>query len=279
METGAKDNVPRCLAREKAVTVLTAVEVAPGEYEIGSDCIPNAGPRHLRSVRRFWIDSWPVTWAHFEAFVAAGGYERADELLGLDRARSVRVRPDSVDGRCRVLIEQAEKLRKALLGTPSNPGDEPITGITWFEAREISRFYGARLPFEVEWEVAMQGCSGSAARDSATFFEQTYPMSRFGCAILIGCMQEWTEDRFSQRYWRADIQREGIAWDHSDCETPVTVRGACPDDVYRNVTLRVGKDRASTNPYRGFRRVWDRPPSDSELNPNWREYDLIGGER
>ncbi|MBD3235089.1 MAG: SUMF1/EgtB/PvdO family nonheme iron enzyme, partial [Candidatus Eisenbacteria bacterium] len=35
--------------------------------------------------------------------------------------------------------------------------DHPVTGVTWYGAREYAAFYGLRLPTEVEWEIAARG--------------------------------------------------------------------------------------------------------------------------
>ena len=132
------------------------VRIAPGEYEIGDDSIPNAGPKHRRRLTRpFWIDVLPVSWAHFEAFVTGGGYRRNGLWGSCKEASTWRVNLASVDDRCYELIEQAEKFAdNTPFGEPRTV-QQPITGLNWFEAAAVAAYFGARLPFEVEWEIAM----------------------------------------------------------------------------------------------------------------------------
>src|SRR5687768_7426922 len=123
-----------------------ALKVSTGEYDVGDDSIPNASPRHRRHLESFWIDSEPVSWAHFETFVAGGGY--GDESLWTDAAGNPTstARPTSVDAHHRQLLS----LGRGWVGRRSEgrTREQPITGLSWFEAGAIARFYGARLPFE-----------------------------------------------------------------------------------------------------------------------------------
>ena len=53
---------------------LPIAKVDAGSYEIGSHNVPNASPVHTRKLSDFWIDELPISFAHFELFVAANGY-------------------------------------------------------------------------------------------------------------------------------------------------------------------------------------------------------------
>ncbi len=244
------------------------VDVSPGFYEIGSEDVPNAGPHHRRQIgETFWIDSVPLTWAHYEAFVAAGGYARDD--LWTDGEGCLEIRPEFVDSRVRSLISDSREFRQSCRATTTLARGCPLTGVSWFEAMAICRFYGARLPFEVEWEVAMQGAL-SVYIDVKDVQLSDYPMSQWGCSLLLGLLQEWTADAFNAKYWRADVDRRGVSWSRTKSACDVTVRGAAPQDLHRHISARKGYDPRSSDPFRGFRRVWDSCPSADIASPAWR---------
>jgi formylglycine-generating enzyme required for sulfatase activity len=221
-----------------------AVQIPAGEYPIGDDSIPNATPRHRRALQTFWIDAEPVTWAHFELFLTAGGF--ADETLWVDAEANALPdsRPGSIDAHHRQLLSA---FRAAERKDPGPLRDRPATGLSWYEAAAVARFFGARLPFEVEWEAAMNVAAPS----------------------YVGRLQEWTADGFAPRYWRADFDRVGVPW-VAGGPAHVVVRGAAPEDLYHHVCFRFGADPASRHPHRAFRRAWDAEPTETQLFGGWR---------
>jgi len=226
------------------------IHIPAGEHAIGDESIPNASPRHRRKLAAFWIDARPVSWAHFEVFVAAGGYHD-DELWRDSQGGDLpQVRPDSVDQRHKQLLPREGLLRLGEVLQMQSPRELPITGLTWFEALGLARFYGARLAFETEWEAAMAASAG--------------------CLVAIGLLQEWTADAFTPRYWRADFDRVGVPW-AAAAEGDVVVRGAAPEDLYHHVSVRVGRPPGVGHPYRGFRRVWNSRPTETQIVAAWRE--------
>ena len=231
-------------------------QISAGCYQIGSDTIPCAGPRHHdRVVTPFWIDSTPVTWAHYEVFVAAGGYDRNDLWCDLELQSGTRIRPESVDDRCRTLLEATCECSKSCRPFADMLRDCPLTGITWFEAMVLCRFFGARLPFEVEWEAAMQGTRNRSPHPPIGLW-RAFGESRFGCKLLIGVIQEWTTDAYLPRYFPGTAKSAGTAWAASSGPSEVSVRGATSQDLYQDVSFRSGYLPSGTSPFRGFRRVW-----------------------
>ncbi len=242
------------------------VEIPVGEYVIGDDGIPNAGPRHRRNLREpTWIDARPVTWSHFEAFVEGGGYSQ--ELLAQDAGSANGGGACSVDQRTRYLVEQFVDLVRRGYASRSVALSEPITGLTWFEASAVARFYGARLPYEVEWEIANSGRANG--KDSRETTRSVGAVSRLGCTLFIGQLQEWTLDAFSNRYWRADVAKRGIEWRLESGDSGVTVRGAGPDDMFQHVSYRGMAMPMETSVFRAFRRVWDKRPLMDNIKPTW----------
>ena len=244
--------------------MFKAIEIPPGNYEIGNESIPNAAPRHMRRLEEpVWVDAHPVSWAHFEVFVAAGGYADQERWpAGLVPIESF---DGALDRRCAFLFQQGEAFRRQLKNWPGDQRTHPVTGLTWLEAAAIARFYGARLPFEVEWEAAM-----ALPLETAKYSPGQKRTSRLGCPLLLGMMQEWTADVFASVYYRADFANRGIAWSPESGGNLVSVRGSSPSDLYQHVATRVGRNPREGHSHCGFRRAWDHCPGEAELLPAWR---------
>ncbi len=248
----------------------TAVRIESGTYCIGSDSIPGAGPQHNRRLANaYWIDVLPVSWAHFEVFVAGGGYA-CDELWPAQDAERLRkLRAESVDQRCRILLEQAQGAWSRFGASVGALRNTPVLGVTWFEATAIARFFGARLAHEEEWEVALSGSRKPASILVGSDWTRL-PQSRWGCAVMIGTMEEWTISAFTLRYWRHEVDQKTPAWTSAASESDVCVRGAKPESQFQDVCARRGQDPNSGDRFLGFRRVWDRPPTRVEMDASWR---------
>lgn len=231
-----------------------AVLIPTGEYPIGDDSIPNASPHHRRHLNEFWIDAQPVSWAQYEVFVAGGGYGDESLWADVDGNPFLNERPSSVDSHHRDLLGQVRSA--ADRNRMASVRERPVTGLSWYEAWVVARFYGARLPFEIEWEAAMTAPS-SACADSLT------------SSNAVGSFQEWTADNFTPRYWRADFARVGVPWVVSGAGHAV-VRGAAPEDLYHHVCFRMGSEPGTRHARRTFRRVWDASPTDAQVLGNWR---------
>lgn len=244
------------------------VEIDAGEFEIGDEFIPNASPRHRRRLSQsIWIDAQPVTWAHFEVFVAAGGYRRSQ--LWTDDV-GIRLPCDevpSIDARCRAVLQDTAGARRMFSGQNGSVREQPLTGITWFEARAIAHFFGARLPFEVEWEVAMHRSAGARPKAVRT---TSVPGQ---CRSLVGVLQEWVGDAFSSKYWRSDFDRVGVPWSAMSPETPVVVRGASAEDMVQHISCRRGEEPTKGHGFRSFRRVWQQRPSEDLVVARWLSFD------
>lgn len=240
--------------------MASVVAVSPGDYEVGHDTIPNASPAHRRRVAAtFWIDAQPLTWSHFETFVVGGGYGRTQLWAGGGSPQDAMGTGPAVDARCRALLDGSRDFRRSLAGRGVFTRSQPLTGVTWFEAAAIAAFFGARLPFEVEWEVAIR----ASTRRRAT----VAGVAR--CVAMQGTMQEWTADAFTPVYWRADHDQRGQQWVSGGTgEAPgastvslVSVRGSAPGDVFQHPSARIGRSPEVGSATRGFRRVWDVPPA------------------
>ncbi len=247
----------------KSFSHVSVVHVQAGKYLIGADNIPNACPQHLRELKPYWIDRVPVTFGHFERFVAAGGYDNHSLWLDTGQVASI----TSIDQRCDQLLELSMAAAGLFGVKPTRSVDIPLVGVSWGEATALARFAGGRLAFESEWEVAMQrsandvsgGDEMTVSADIASCW-QNAPISKWGCVIATNILQEWTADAFSPVYWRADSDRNGQVWAPGQAYG-VSLRGSYSADMHKDFRFRRAADPTESHSARGFRRVWDNEPS------------------
>jgi formylglycine-generating enzyme len=210
--------------------------VPAGHYMMGSNAhYPEESPAHEVSVEPFLISTREVTNAEFAAFVAATGYmttaERglpADAYPGLPEewrkpGSMVFVMPQST-----LDSFGASQWWKYTPGAswryPSGPGSsiagrdtEPVTQVSWDDARAYAAWRGHDLPSEVEWEWAARG-GGSVSSDEvepsdANIWEGIFPYydsaedgyhgpapagcfapNGYGLYDMIGNVWEWTQN-------------------------------------------------------------------------------------
>jgi formylglycine-generating enzyme required for sulfatase activity len=180
-------------------------------------------PQRQITLSAFWIDVYPVTNARFDLFFTAGGYDDPQwwSLDGWAWKTRRRIR------------------RPALWGQAGwDGGNQPVAGVSWYEADAYARFVGRRLPSDAEWEKAARGTDGRRypwgddwpTADRVNFnlaVGRTTPVglyaesvSPFGCHDMAGNVNNWTRD-----------------WYHAIfgafCATTGLDRDPCLDDDWR----------------------------------------------
>jgi ergothioneine biosynthesis protein EgtB len=158
----------------------------------------NEEPRHRVFVEPFALASRLVTVGEWKAFADAGGY-RAPLLWlsdGFDWATANGVRAPLYCER------EGGALVSFGLGGARELGDaEPITHVSFYEADAIARFLGARLPSELEWEVAATGPEARAGNflEGGLFRAAPAALEAGAGAIaqLFGDAWEWTTSAYA----------------------------------------------------------------------------------
>lgn len=159
-------------------------------------------PRRQIYLDAFWMDVYPVTNARFARFLAADGY-----------SNSAWWSPDGWEWRSRLQFTQPTQWGQAGWDGP----DQPVSGVSWYEADAYARWAGRRLPTDAEWEKAARSTDGRRfpwgdawpTADRANFglsVGRTTPVglfregiSPYGCLDMAGNVNNWTSDW----YWPA----------------------------------------------------------------------------
>ena len=179
------------------------VEVSGGVAWVGHSgggfAFDNEGPAHRVFLEDFALRSTLVTNAEVCAFIDAGGYRTPSLWLsdgiawvrehGIVAPRYWRRAPD---GGWRQFTLYGER--------PLDPA-APVTHISAYEADAIATWLGARLPTEMEWEVAAARLGGGGAarggRTDGPVMPRAGPEGPGGLAGLAGEVWSWTRSAYA----------------------------------------------------------------------------------
>jgi ergothioneine biosynthesis protein EgtB len=166
----------------------------------GSFAFDNETPRHRAYTAPFMLASRPVTHGEYLDFIDDGGYRRPELWLSLgwDWVRA--------GARSAPLYWQPEHAHwsvHTLQGRVDVDPHTPVCHLSYFEADAYARWAQARLPTEVEWEVAARSL-GAAASTRGNFANTGafHPMPLREAAgdapmQLFGDVWEWTQSSYA----------------------------------------------------------------------------------
>jgi formylglycine-generating enzyme required for sulfatase activity len=176
------------------------IYVPPGPFVLGGEY--GFPVQIARLEEGFFIGRYPVTNAEYRRFVEAGGYEKREYW--------------SDEGWQR---KQSEKWAEPRYwDNPKwNQPDQPVVGVSWYEAEAYARWAGMRLPTELEWEKAARGIDGrqypwgdgfdpSRCNTDESGIGKTTPVGKYspdgdspyGVADMAGNVWEWCADWYDE---------------------------------------------------------------------------------
>jgi iron(II)-dependent oxidoreductase len=216
------------------------VSLPGGRFRMGSDDrhgYDNEKEAHWVEVAPFALDRTPVTVGAWIRFLQADGYRRRELWTGAGwewRRHEGAERPEY----WQPLASETGYGYFSPPGLRPLQGNEPVCGISWYEADAYARWAGKRLPTETEWEFA-------AAYDPATGESRRYPWgmeppcpalacfglnqwapspvgsypdgaSALGILDMAGSVWEWTATPFLPYPGFQAFPYEGYSKDHMD---------------------------------------------------------------
>jgi formylglycine-generating enzyme required for sulfatase activity len=239
-------------------------------------------PQRTVELSAFWIDVYPVTNARFGLFLAAGGYDdpawwHPDGWAWRQKGRR-RIRQPAMWGQ----------------GGWDGP-DQPVAGVSWYEADAYARWAGRRLPTDAEWEKAARGTDGrrypwgddwpiAALANFGLQVGRTTPVglyaagvSPYGCHDMAGNVNNWTSDWYWPAFGRYGLETGQLRDPHLDDARRLGLGAdtvlAITDKVDRGGGFATGREcqevlsctrkvhwkPATREPWNGFRTAADGP--------------------
>ena len=214
---------------------VNMVLVSGGKYRMGtSDGDPDEAPIHEVYVDSFYIDVQEVTVGQYKTFMEATDHKKPDYWQPeLDRL------------------------------------NDPVAGVSWYDARAYAEWAGKRLPTEAEWAYAARGGRmqgkypwGDTPDMSYANFKsfgivpvKSLKPNGYGICDMIGNVWEWCSDWYDSDYYRVSSGKNpqgpamgthkvlrGGAWYCDEREVRPTNRFfALPDNRSYNIGFRCVK--------------------------------------
>ena len=114
------------------------VHIPAGEFQMGSNEITTAMPRHTIYLDAFYIDAYEVTNAQFKAFIDANPEWRKNNI------------PSEYHNGNYLKLWAGNDY-------PRGKSNHPVVYVSWYAAMAYAKWKGKRLPTEAEWEKAARG--------------------------------------------------------------------------------------------------------------------------
>ena len=165
------------------------VLIPTGEFEMGSNDGPdNEKPVHTVFVDAFYIDKYEVTNAKYRKFIQFRGHAEPEYWNN----------------------------------SKYNQPNQPVIGVTWYDAMAYAQWAGKRLPTEAEWEKAARGglkgkrypwgdnishddanYLGTGGRDTwaITAPVGSFPPNGYGIYDMAGNVWEWCMDEYQADFY------------------------------------------------------------------------------
>ena len=245
-----------------SVPLEDMVLIPAGEFIMGTDsegANADQKPAHTVYLDAFYIDKHEVTNAEYEEFILSGGYK--SKKLWTKKGWNF------------IQNNQIQAPLKYRQNKISTEPDQPVIGVSWYEADAYAKWARKRLPTEAEWEKAAKGTEGHVYPwgneidfSKLNYFPHVtrvlavgnFPQgaSPYGVMDMAGNVWEWTTDWYSESYY-GSLPRtnpkgpgngeyrvlRGGAWDSIRCQLQCTYR-YYEKESHQNYTIgfRCAKD-------------------------------------
>jgi iron(II)-dependent oxidoreductase len=183
---------PSIIGKDGAEMVL----IPAGEFQMGDslDGMSNALPVHTVYLDAFYIDIYEVTNAQYKKFMDATGYKAPTYWNLLDYWNDPNY----------------------------NAPNNPVVGVSWYDAKAYADWAGKRLPTEAEWEKAARGglvgkrypwgdvltyddanYNGIGLKDRWTYTSPvgSFAPNGYGLYDMAGNVWEWCADWYDGSYY------------------------------------------------------------------------------
>ena len=183
------------------------IHIPAGEFIMGTnseEANNDRKPTHTVYVDEYYIDKCEVTNAQYEEFILAGGYQHKTfwTEVGWDFIQKNQISTPLKYGRNSVSTEP----------------DQPVIGVSWYEANAYATWAGKRLPTEAEWEKAARGTDrriypwgNKMVFSKLKYFPHSAKLltvgsfpagaSSYGVMDMAGSLWEWTADWYGATYY------------------------------------------------------------------------------
>jgi formylglycine-generating enzyme required for sulfatase activity len=188
---------------------ITLVYVPAGGFNMGSsardsEAYDSEKPAHAVYLDGYWIGQTEVTNAQYRRFMEAGGYSKRE--CWTEEGWQWK----EADGITQPKYWDDERF---------NGPQQPVLGVSWYEATAFAKWAGGRLPTEAEWEYAARGgplskgyrYAGSDDADEVAWHKETsggctHPVGQkrpneLGLYDMSGNAGEWCADWYDRAYY------------------------------------------------------------------------------
>lgn len=187
-------------------------EFYPPDVTVSPRMYFNEAPAHKLKVRAFRISQYEVTNQEYKGFVDEGGYERKEFWRELIATPNLNTDFMGMQ-RIQLFKDTTGKFGPATWANGTfaeGKENEPVQGVSWYEANAFCKCFKLRLPSEAEWEYAARGTdqrrfpwgndSKVASKWTSTELVATpvgsHPEDRspMGVMDMAGNVWEWVQD-------------------------------------------------------------------------------------
>ena len=191
--------------------------IPAGTFRMGDkfdkDGIDSDAPAHDVCLDAFLIDKTEVSNQDFAEFIDAEGYKNTS--LWEDKNKTSQAGIAFLDK-----MEEPKQPRNWKDGEDYQD-DNPVNGVSWFEARAYCRWKDKELPTEAQWEKAARGPEGyewsfgniwdktKANSNEKDDYERTAPVEHYqansyGLKNMSGNVWEWVQDVYGKDFYISD---------------------------------------------------------------------------